>query len=364
MSTSNSKQSFDSQQNCELNSVYRILDASANRCREGLRVVEEYVRFHLNNSTLTESLKSLRHELQLTLAGLKLEQHLACRDTSGDVGTQISLETERKRSSLKDLVRANSKRVQESLRVLEEYSKLIDPALAAKLESIRYRYYDLEKVLFEASLETLKSRLNDADLYLLINEADCKLGLEETVLKAAEGGVGLFQLRDKRLNDRALLEQARRLRELTRQTKTLLVINDRPDLAILAEADGIHVGQEELSVQAVRRLVGNQMLIGVSTHSLTQAHQAIQDGADYLGVGPVFTSQTKQFDELAGLEFVRAMASAQENGEITIPWFAIGGITPENREELKRAGAKRVAVSQAVLKSEKPEKVSRDLKNF
>src|SRR5690606_2183195 len=135
----------------------------------------------------------------------------------------------------------------------------------------------------------------------------------------------------------------------TRESGALFIMNDRPDLAVLVDADGVHVGQEELSVREARRIVGPGRLVGVSTHSLEQARLAGEDGADYLGVGPVFPSQTKSFSELAGLDFVRQVAE-----EIRLPWYAIGGITPENVSDVLAAGATRIAVSQAVCGSPSP----------
>ncbi|MGC4007112.1 MAG: thiamine phosphate synthase [Pirellulales bacterium] len=120
-------------------------------------------------------------------------------------------------------------------------------------------------------------------------------------------------------------------------------MNDRPDLAVLCGADGVHVGQEELPVHDVRRIVGPDMLVGVSTHSIEQARKAVLDGADYLGVGPTFPSTTKSFDAFPGLDLVRAVAS-----EITLPAFAIGGITVENVLEVRKAGLHRIAVGGAV----------------
>jgi len=134
------------------------------------------------------------------------------------------------------------------------------------------------------------------------------------------------------------------------------MVNDRPDIAVLAEADGVHVGQDDLSVYEARRIVGADLLVGVSTHSLEQARQAVLDGADYIGVGPVFTSKTKQFESLAGLEFVRQVAA-----EISLPWFAIGGIEFENLEQVCEAGATRVAVCSAVCRAARPEEVARRL---
>jgi thiamine-phosphate pyrophosphorylase len=134
-------------------------------------------------------------------------------------------------------------------------------------------------------------------------------------------------------------------------------MNDRPDLAVLTDADGVHVGQEELSVRDARRIVGPGRLVGVSTHTIEQARQAVLDGADYIGVGPVFPSQTKQFGSFAGLQFVREAA-----GEITLPAFAIGGITTENVAEVLAAGATRIAVSAAICAAEDPGEAARELR--
>src|SRR5207249_2564632 len=105
--------------------------------------------------------------------------------------------------------------------------------------------------------------------------------------------------------------------------------NDRPDLARLAGADGVHLGQEDVTVRDARGIVGPHGLIGVSTHDRDQLDAAILEGASYLGIGPVFPSATKDFDDLAGLDLIRQAAEAT-----TLPWFAIGGITEENVEEV------------------------------
>jgi thiamine-phosphate pyrophosphorylase len=169
----------------------------------------------------------------------------------------------------------------------------------------------------------------------------------------------MLQLRDKQLPDAELLELARRVRTWTRDAGVLFIMNDRPDLALLADADGVHVGQDELDVRSVRRIVGSSRLVGVSTHSLQQARQAVLDGADYLGVGPVFPSTTQSFDQLAGLDFVRAVAQ-----DITLPWFAIGGISVDNIHQVTAAGATRVAVSAAVARTDDPCQAARELKQY
>ncbi len=338
----------------EKRAVYRILDAAANRGREGLRVVEDFVRFSLNDERLTAALKEFRHGLRDCLAALKLEDQVECRETAADVGTGITLNSEQSRSGVTDVLQANTRRVGEALRTLEEYSKVIDPQVACGLEALRYRFYDLERDLWTWARGTTgaarRRALAECTLYALISARDCQLSLAETVRGAAAGGVGAFQFRDKSLDDRSLLQQALELRQLTRETDSLLIINDRPDIALLSQADGVHVGQEELPIAEVRRLVGRDMLVGVSTHSLAQARQAVQEGADYLGVGPVFPSETKAFAEFVGVDLPRAVAA-----EIRIPWFAIGGIRPENGALLAEVGVSRIAVTRAVCGHAEPE---------
>ena len=337
--------------------TFRILDAAANRAGEGLRVVEDFARFGLNDAHLSRLLKECRHEMASTLAALPESSRLAARDTLGDVGTVIGTASEYQRGSTLDVARASFKRVQEALRTLEEFGKLIDSdsaSLARRIEQLRYRLYTAEK----AVLRTLfsRERLLDQRLYLLVTASACVAGCEAVVRAALAAGVKIVQMREKTMPDRELVEHARRLREWTRETDALLIVNDRPDIAVLAEADGVHVGQNELSVRDARRIVGPDRLVGVSTHTIEQARQAVLDGADYLGVGPTFPSGTKSFEAFAGLEFVRQVAS-----EITLPWFAIGGIDASNLADVRSAGASRIAVSGAILTATDPRRAASEL---
>jgi thiamine-phosphate pyrophosphorylase len=136
----------------------------------------------------------------------------------------------------------------------------------------------------------------------------------------------------------------------------LFVMNDRADLAALSDADGVHVGQDELSVNDARTIVGPKALIGVSTHSIEQARQAVIDGANYIGVGPTFPSSTKSFDTFAGLDLLRSVAA-----EISLPAFAIGGITRENLPQVQAAGINRVAVTGAVIGAKDPKLAALEL---
>jgi thiamine-phosphate pyrophosphorylase len=332
----------------EQQSLARIIDANTNRAREALRVLEELARFHLNDSFLTRTAKTLRHQLTDTLRtylpGMVL---LSSRETQSDVGTRISNASEYQRHTLSAVLQANAQRLQEALRSLEEYGKIHSAALGAKLEKLRYQSYTLERALFLG--QSARTRLASASLYLLVSKSTCVASLEWTLREAAAGGVAMVQLREKQKSDRELLAIAREARAVTRELGLLFIMNDRPDLARLSQADGVHLGQEDLEVHSARSMLGPDAIIGVSTHDIEQLQAAILAGADYVGVGPTFPSQTKSFDAFAGLEYVRQVAA-----ETTLPAYAIGGITPANVEHVVSAGLRRVAVGHAITQAEEP----------
>jgi thiamine-phosphate pyrophosphorylase len=333
----------------------RLLDATANRAREGLRVAEDYCRFVLDDGLLCGELKALRHDLTAALSSLPSGALLQSRDTPGDVGTDLSTAAEGERASPAAVVQANLKRLQEALRSLEEYGKLHGPDFGRSLEALRYRSYTLEKAILASA--PARERLRDARLYLLVTGSQCLGPLERTIIEAIAGGVDVVQLREKSLNDRDLLDRARQVRRWTREAGVLFIVNDRPDIARLAEADGVHLGQDDLPVREARRLLGPDALIGVSTHDLAQLRQAVLDGASYVGVGPTFPSGTKDFAELAGLDYVRTALEAT-----SVPAFVIGGINAANIGEVVTAGGRRVAVSQAIVRAESPRAAAAELR--
>ncbi|VAX39951.1 Thiamin-phosphate pyrophosphorylase [hydrothermal vent metagenome] len=335
--------------------TYRILDAAANRAREGLRVLEEYVRFVQDDADLSSQLKNCRHQLATILQAIDLNTLLKSRETLQDVGTSISTATESERASLASVVTANFKRLQEALRTLEEYSKLISPTAAEEISQLRYTTYTLEKAITNSSRN--QQVFEGRSLYLLLTAKSCQQEIEFVLQEALAGGVDIVQLREKKMNDGDLLPLARKVCQITKQAGALFIMNDRPDIALLANADGLHIGQEELSVKEARKIVGADSLIGVSTHDIEQAKQAVLDGADYLGVGPTFPSKTKSFDNFSGLPFIQQVAN-----EISLPWFAIGGISEENLSDVINAGASRIAVSHAICRNNKPQQAAKQLK--
>ena len=375
----------------EATALARIVDAAANRAAEGLRVVEDYVRFVLDDAHLTSQLKRLRHELAEALrtscekigtgtsrsiphneaaysslgaspifsqpSVFAPRDRLASRESQADVGADIKLPSEVRRADAADVVAASWQRVVQSLRSLEEYGKLIDPAAAAAIEHLRYRAYTLEKAV--GITAAASERLQSARLYVLVDGGESAAALASLVAALVAAGVDMIQLRDKRLDDRTLAERAKTVRRLTQGTSTLFVVNDRPDIAVVAGADGVHVGQEELSVRDVRKVVGPRALVGLSTHSLEQARAAVLAGADYIGVGPTFPSPTKEFPLFPGLDLVRAVAS-----EIRLPAYAIGGIALDNVSQVVAAGLRRVAVGAAITQAPDPAEAARRMREM
>jgi thiamine-phosphate pyrophosphorylase len=326
----------------------RILDAEFNRAREALRVAEDYCRFALDDAFLTEELKRLRHDLSAAADMLPPSLLLAGRETLRDVGTSLSTAREHERHSPQEVAQINLKRLQEALRSLEENGKVHHPDLGRALESLRYRAYTLERALLLGAVS--RQRLADARLYVLLTGSVCTAAVDWTIQEAAAGGASIFQLREKGWDDRRLLARAQEVRRWTRKEGALFILNDRPDLARLAEADGVHLGQDDLPVKEARRILGPDALIGISTHTLAQVRQAVLDGADYLGVGPAFPSTTKTFEEMAGLDFVR-----QALAETSLPAFVIGGVNRDTIDAAVSAGARRVAVSAAICQADEPQ---------
>ncbi len=197
-------------------------------------------------------------------------------------------------------------------------------------------------------------------LYVLLTQAHCRIPLLRAARQVIRGGADVVQLREKEMRDRELLRLAQELRRLTANLGVGFIVNDRPDIARLVGADGVHLGQEDLPPAAARRVLEDHQVLGVSTHSIEQARQATADGADYIGVGPVFPTPTKGYEQGVGLQYVQAAAE-----EIEQPLVAIGGITLERVREVLSAAGKRhmaVAVCSAVLDADDVEAATRAFK--
>lgn len=339
--------------------VLRIIDANANRAREALRVMEDAARFLLDDAALAEPIKRLRHDLAGALSGVvNLEAH---RDTPGDVGTAITTSAEQSRAGVAEVALAAGKRLSEALRSIEEYAKTLPPppegrradigphdGVAIKIEQLRYRGYEIERQL---NVALSACRAKQWRVCLLLTESLCKLPWQDVLEKSLDAGVDCVQLREKNLEASEWLDRASYVAECCRAAGAASIINDRPDIAYLSGADGVHLGQTDLPPEAVRKLVGSQLLIGVSTSNLAEARAAQAAGADYVGVGPMFPTTTKHKPVLAGPAYLRDYLADEKLR--ALPHLAIGGITPDNLGELTAVGVRGIAVSSVVCGSDR-----------
>ena len=344
----------------DLQAVQRLLDANLDRAREGLRVIEDWCRFGLDRSDLVARTKDLRQRLGL----LHRDAYKLARHTATDAAAGMAHPAQAERSGAAQVVAANCGRVQEALRVLEEFGRGLDAPLAAEAAAIRYALYDLEVDLLRSAAGGgwRRQLLQQCRLYLVTSPSR---QLESVVAAALEAGLRLVQYRAKEgscmangvpITDAVRLEQARALRQLCARHGALFLVNDRIDLALAVDADGVHLGQGDLPPAIARRLLGPDRLIGRSTHALSQLQQAIADGCDYVGVGPVNATPTKPGREPVGLTYVE-----QAVAHSSIPFFAIGGIEAANLAAVQATGAQRVAVVRAITEAEDPAAATHEL---
>lgn len=325
----------------------RILDVNLNRAREALRVIEDHARFIANDPAAAGRAKQARHDLLCIATAIGPETLLAARDILNDVGRETKTTTEQARGSITDVLRAAFGRLTEAARGLGEYAKLFSREAAAAAESLRYDAYELEQTLLLRG--DLRARFRGVRLYVIVTAALCRGEWLDTAAAALRGGATCLQLREKELTDGELLARARRLRELTASHNALLIINDRPDIARLCGADGVHVGQDDLSVREARAILGAERLVGKSTHTLAQVDAAIAEAPDYIAVGPMFRTTTKPTAVPAGADPPGLAFLSAARIRTDLPLVAIGGINTDNARAVFAAKANCVCACSAVI---------------
>jgi thiamine-phosphate pyrophosphorylase len=339
--------------------IYRIIDANYNRSREGLRVAEEFCRFALEEQQLSSRCKEIRHKLSALISKIEPQRLIASRDTENDVGCDIKIAQPMKRQSLEDCVTAGLARTVEAVRAIAESVSIMDAKSAQEFEKIRYECYILEKDI--ALFGFPAAKFKNTRLYCILT---MQTGIN--ILKIAEqcaiGGADCMQLRAKNISDAELLPLAREFVKICKEHNIVSIINDRADIAIAADADGVHLGQNDLPADEIRKLQLKPLIIGISTHSMAELAGAVEQKPHYVGVGAVFATNTKQQAEICGLDYVRQATEFLQNKSIQA--VAIGGITPENAAQVLAAGAKRLAVSSCVCLSENPAAVCKKFKQM
>jgi thiamine-phosphate pyrophosphorylase len=338
--------------------MLRIVDANLNRIGEGLRILEDITRFILNDLEISEQLKTLRHDLLPRDRSVQ-KRLLSARKAGEDVGAFLDVESEAERDDAVSLVSANSRRVQQSLRVLEEVAKIEGQESGLdwdKFKHARSNLYMLEhRIVLKLLRQQKKAKVSG--LYVIIDAEVLKGRNEvEVARQAIQGGAKMIQLRDKLRPKGMLVPLAHELKKVCAQSDALFIVNDFLDLAIASDADGLHIGQDDLPFADARKMLPADKIIGCSSATLDEAIEAEKQGADYIAVGSIYPTPTKPEATLAGLKTLR-----QVKKKVSLPVVAIGGINEDNIAEVMRAGANAFAVISAVLSRDDVRKASQRL---
>jgi thiamine-phosphate pyrophosphorylase len=312
----------------------RIIDANVNRVVEGIRVIEDILRFEYNNKKLSKELREMRHTIRKFYNKSKLIQY---RDVKNDVGVETSFESSiDRKSSYQELIYANFSRITESLRVLEEINKMGNNySFGKEIEQIRFKIYRMES----SFIKSLKLRF-EKEIYGITHEKISNMMAIDQVKLFVKKGIRIIQYREKDKPKRERLEDCLKIKKyLDTLNNHIFIVNDDIDIAEIVKADGIHLGQEDIGIEYIREKYPN-LIIGVSTHNKHQVKAAIEKGADYIGVGPMFATETKKNVEASkGLEFLRWVEKHTD-----VPYVTIGGINKNNIDKIIDSGGKTVAM--------------------
>ena len=336
----------------------RIIDANLNRAGEGLRVLEDMARLGLGDAAISEQLKKLRHRIVAVNQELG-KQLVGARDAQGDVGINIKTPEQSEQKSLPQLMVANARRAEESVRTIEEIAKTARTGSGLKpqdLEQARFEIYSIEKRLLSRLLRKYRVERISGLCAILDTGALKGRGPIELAGELISGGAGIIQLRDKVLQRKELLEIAGELREICSSNGVLFIVNDYLDIALASDADGLHLGQNDLPAGAARRFLPIDKIIGVSVKTPEQAIAACKAGVDYIGVGAIYPTSSKEETTVIstdGLDRIRQ--------SVNIPIMAIGGIDRDNAARTISCGADAVAVISAVMDSESPRESTRQI---
>ena len=329
--------------------ILRIIDANINRLMEGLRVIEEVARFILDDTKLTWEIKSLRGKVKEgVLLISKGDDLVSKRDSASDVGKNMYPASEADRTGISKIITSNVKRAEEAARVLEEFGKMADKDAGRVFKSVRFELYTIEKELTNL-LSTVDRRYLDFDLYV-VTDPDVlgKRSPVEAVKAAIKGGAKVVQLRDKKASIGQYYKWASLIAPVCKKAGVTFIANDYLDVCMAVDADGIHLGQDDIPVHVARKLLGNGKIIGLSTHSFDQAMKGIRSGADYISIGPIFSTASKPNTKPLGLDLLKKIKPAIKRSSNPIPFVAIGGINMDNISKVAESSP-RIAVIRAAI---------------
>ena len=325
--------------------IYQIIDANLDRAREGLRVLEDWARFALGENDSVKKIKNFRQ----ILGKNHLEVYKQSRNFIEDECKGLTHQEQFKRNTPDQIISSNAGRVQEALRVIEEFSREHNYELSKIASEIRYEIYNLEIELLRLSkYKRSEEILKENDLYVITDQKENLLEIIEALLIA---GVKIIQYRFKTGTDKDHLQEAIQIKNLCKRYNSLFIVNDRIDIALASNADGVHLGQDDLDLRTSRKLLGYSKLIGISANNEIDISNALKNGCDYIGIGPVFETATKKNKKPLGIEKIKTLTK-----DINIPWFAIGGIKTNNISYLKSNGIKKFALVSQLMNAKDPKR--------
>jgi len=343
--------------------IHAAIDANINRFLEGIRVCEDIFRFVVRDTTISVKLKEIRHELINETKFLSYGNLIHGRDVESDSQKFVDLQSEKIRKSIHDLAKSNLHRAMEATRSLEEFIKLVQPDLQNNpFQKIRFSIYSLEKEMIPLLLRQDKRKHFNFALYAILDSffvADEEYA--RTTGRLIKGGATIIQLRIKNHSMSAILNTAKEVCNICKENDVVFIVNDYPEIAYLSDADGVHLGQDDLSVPDVRRLLAPDKIIGLSTHSLEQAVIASELEPDYIAVGPIYETKSKNNKLIDGIgeNIVKDVLSGTQ-----IPVVAIGGLNPERISRLKDIGCTCNAVISYLFYGDKIEENCRQIVNI
>lgn len=320
----------------------RIADVNVNRLDESLKFIEDVVRFNLENKILVKKIRRLRTVFLQVKRGLRERRIVTFRNSWQDLGRKADFDTRQRRSD-EDLIIANLTRAKESARTLEEITKQENSVVSRLCKRLRFGLYDIE-----SSIMGILDRRFDPRIHIILDEQYLEGKNIRTLVRMLEAqGATMLQLRIKTLSDRKFYRYANTVKQSLKKHSTKFIVNDRIDIALACNADGVHLGQDDVPVRTARRILGSGMIIGASARTVTQARTAERQGADYLGVGSLFPTRTKVDARSTSLRSLRAICK-----QVSIPVIGVGGITDKNYRTVLRAGAAGIAVAAYVLEDD------------
>jgi thiamine-phosphate pyrophosphorylase len=313
----------------------RILDANLNRLNESLKLIEDITRFVIEDRRLLTEVRRVRTRYLTVKKSLPLLKLVQYRDSRQDPGAGKGFDTNTRRGMI-DTALSNFTRAKESARIIEEILKSVYPELSSEVKQVRFAVYDMEK-----SALLYFQKVFDPRIYVLLDNAfvrKSRLGQITEILR--KNGATMIQLRITSLSDRQFLDYARVIRKILKHDDIKFIINNRVDIALACNADGVHLGQNDLPVAVCRSQLGKAGIIGISAHNISEAKKAEKQGADYLGVGSIFKTLTKTDARVCGLHRLKAICRS-----VSIPVVGIGGINRGNYRQVLKHGASGIALA-------------------